>query len=228
MSQFLKISISICLCLWPALSLSLSLCVFSLFLSFSISISLSLSHWVSLSLSVYMYSYFLQCLVPVCIVHTYTYMHVCIQLLHFSGELWIIHPFAVFSQRSICDPEVKVLKSVQQESSQGPFSVPIGQFLGSAGWYGFWNHSWLNEHALPRKAHRGQSFCERWTSFPLKLFLVVYHPRLGVLYLSMSRRFQFLAEEIALLINISYGKVFFQTQGKEQDNFPWFRKVRVE
>lgn len=69
----------------------------------------------------------------------------------------------------------------------------------------------------------------KWTSLSLKLFLVsAYHPSPGVLFLSTSRGFQFLAKEIALLINISYGKVFFQTQGKEQDNFPWFRKVRVE
>lgn len=32
-------------------------------------------------------------------------------------------------------------------------------------------------------------------------------------------------EEIVPPINISYGKVFFEAQGKKRDNFPWFRKA---
>lgn len=204
-----------------SLFLSLSLCL-SLFLSLSLSLD------VSVSLSVICIHTSCSAQYKVYIVRTYAYMHVYIPLLLFFWRtLKIIRSLAVFSQRSLGDPEGQVWKFAPQGSSQGPCSVLIGQLPGCAGGSLFWNmHCSMNMHCPGR--HTAGRASRRWTSFPLKLFLVVYHPSPRVLYLSMSRRFQFLAEEIALLINISYGKVFFQTQGKEQDNFPWFRKVRAE
>lgn len=131
----------------------------------------------------------------------------------FIGERCLsAHPFLLrlpcrLSEIFPCSRSETVKTWPYRNPARGLFSRSIGQYS-------------------QEKIERAE-LLETWT--PLKLFLVsFYHLSLGILFLFMSRRFQFFAKEIVLLINISYGKVFFQTQGKEQDNFPWFRKVRVE